>query len=1021
MSVRWIIEVAVLDLRNAHWFRVLFTAGIAACLAGCASPPKDAYVGSTGTAGSKPVLLGANSVGESCTEDAGAGARAASIYCGSWQQPSARVVAGDAASPAGLPSLATASTWRVTLDRRVACADPQPATVLGEPAVSMRCTRRIGGWPQLALVTIVDGHAWYADGVAPALPAMERGIGVLSGRITAEAAPSTAVSAGLQAQRLASESVSAADMSQYERLLTAANYANLAGNYAGAEAAYRAVASLQTRLIGRDAPALARTWASEALQLSNQGRYAEAEAMLARAETRAGAPGQADPAALPLVWHYRGLHELNRGQPAVALQWLRRADTAYRALLPPNALSSGRVNLTRASASGLQDAMDSREILEDESDRSAIYGVIEVCRAEAVAQRRLGHVAESRIVSQEAVRIMQARGIAGNARLSARVYRTDAMVALDDRRPGDAIASLQHASKAFARGLPSSTAYAETGLLLAGRQAAAGQVADASANCSASIKVLQEAGAGVDGALIQPCLQLMADEAARADTAAIHAKMFEVAQLAQGTVTSIEIAKASARLAESARDPKVAALIRAHDDVNGLLADLYAARDELAAAHKPDDPVLDKQVAAEEATQAETDAALQAASPNYGQLIQHVVPASSVLAALHPGEAFVSTMLSPDAGWSFLLRDGEVTAAPITGGQSRVAALVARIRVSLDAETQPPPAFDVAAAHELYNVVLGPVSAKLQGATSLVVAPTGPLLSVPFGLLLTGAGESTALADAPWLIRQMVVAHVPAPANFVSLRKLAGSSRATQPWFGFGDFQPVTPMQAAASFPANVCGDSASLLTSLPPLPGALQELGAVRRLTGGGARDELLGRGFTANAVLGTRLKPYRILHFATHALLPTDLKCQSEPALVTSAPPGARDAGGALLTASEVSNMDLDADAVVLSACNTGGPAGAGESLSGLARSFFYAGARSLLVTHWAVNDRITAYLVALSLATAQSDPALGLAGALAQAQRRMLSDAKGDLAGQAHPFYWAPLALVGEGGGTATHVRS
>ena len=158
------------------------------------------------------------------------------------------------------------------------------------------------------------------------------------------------------------------------------------------------------------------------------------------------------------------------------------------------------------------------------------------------------------------------------------------------------------------------------------------------------------------------------------------------------------------------------------------------------------------------------------------------------------------------------------------------------------------------------------------------------------------------------------------------------------------------------------------------------------------------------------------RVLHFATHALLPTDLRCQNEPALVTSPPPGAEDASGALLTASDVAGLNLDADAVILSACNTGGPGGttAGESLTGLARSFFYAGARALLVTHWSVNDRTTAYIVALTLAAERADPSLGLAGALARAQVQVLADAKGDVAIQAHPFYWAALAVIGEGMG-------
>ena len=127
---------------------------------------------------------------------------------------------------------------------------------------------------------------------------------------------------------------------------------------------------------------------------------------------------------------------------------------------------------------------------------------------------------------------------------------------------------------------------------------------------------------------------------------------------------------------------------------------------------------------------------------------------------------------------------------------------------------------------------------------------------------------------------------------------------------------------------------------------------------------------------MLQTPLKNYRILHFATHALLPTDLRCQNEPAIVTSAPAGRRDASGALLTATDILGLDLDADLVILSACNSGGPGGttAGESLSGLARAFFYAGARSLLVTHWSVNDQAAAFLVADTLRRMQAEPGAG-----------------------------------------------
>jgi CHAT domain-containing protein len=307
------------------------------------------------------------------------------------------------------------------------------------------------------------------------------------------------------------------------------------------------------------------------------------------------------------------------------------------------------------------------------------------------------------------------------------------------------------------------------------------------------------------------------------------------------------------------------------------------------------------------------------------------------------------------------------------------------------------------------------VAQSLDGVTALVIAPDGPLLSLPFGVLLSGPAEPDKLASAPWLVRKFAVADVPAAANFVSLRKIAGTSHASRPWFGFGNFRPITLAQAERSFPGATCADSARLLAGLPALPYTLKELDAARQIMGAGTSDELLGPAFTADAVLRMPLKDYRTLQFSTHALLPAELHCQDQPAIITSAPSGAADASGAMLTTDRILGLNLDADLVILSACNSGGPGGstAGESLSGLARSFFYSGARSMLVTHWSVNDQAAAYLVSDSLRRMHTK-GTGVAEAMREAELSLLDaavKAPGSLA--AHPFFWAPFAVIGDGG--------
>ncbi len=992
-------------------------------VAGCSTPPPAAFVPSGSSRQGAAIPIGRNDASEACVQDGEPGDVAASVYCGAWEQPSARVAraeatdAGPGAPGAGLATIAAGGTWREGLDRRLSCEPAQPATVLGRyPAMVLSCTTRLGGWPQVALATQVDGHIWLADGVRPALPAMERSIGLLSGTVSPGSIATQPVSTGLSATRLAAASYSSGDINRYEILVRAANRANVEGNYPAAESALRAAAALQERVQGLNAPALSKTYASEALQLSDQGRFAAADALFARADALARSPGQNDRVTIPLLLQYRGLDQLNRNHPDLALAELSRAEQEYAELLPPSALATAN---TRGSAAG---RLDNQQILTDQGERRALLGVIETRRAEARALRLQAHLGQSQALFASAARLADSRGL-DEPQVSARLYRTAAFTsdAAGDRDAS--LAAITRSAEVFGHALPGSRTYAETTLVLAARLAERQQPERALAACHEAASILRAESAGTSGTLLMPCLAILhAQAASHPDQAqARYADMFEMGQLARGSVTAQQIAQASARLSENARDPKVSALIRSHDDQASALADLFASRDSLRSQNSDAARARDARLAAEinalQARRAETDAALQAASPNYGQLVQQVVGAADVLRVLHPSEAFVATMMSADTGWTFLMRDGKINVAPLPGGSNAAAALVAQVRHSMDAETEPPPPFDIAAARSLYTLVLGGVAPGLEGATALSIAPSGPLLSVPFGVLLTGPAEQNDLAGAPWLIKQVAIEHVPAPANFVSLRKLAGTTRATKPWFGFGAFRPVTLAQAERSFPSGSCADSAQLLAGLPPLPGAEVELHALQRVIGAGRNDLLEGAAFTAAGVQHADLKDVRILHFATHALLPTDLRCENEPALVTSPPPGAIDASGALLTASEVAGLDLDADAVVLSACNTGGPAGgaSGESLTGLARSFFYAGARALLVTHWSVNDKSTAYVVALTLAKTRSQPGIGLASALALAQRRVLSESVGDTAIEAHPFYWGALAVIGEGMGS------
>ncbi len=775
-----------------------------------------------------------------------------------------------------------------------------------------------------------------------------------------------------------------------------------------------------------------------ALQLSNNGSLAESSALFTEAARLA--PKAADPIAVPRLAHYRALDALNRGQTDLALSLLRQADAGYTTLVPPSVMRA-RAPIRQkvgefSPASRIEpDLVPDQDMLANPAARGALLGLIETRRYEALVLRLLGQVNESQAMLASANQLALSSGLARPI-VQARLYRTAGVTAEAAGDPSLALSNLSQSTAAFSQALPDSKPLAETYLLRARQLVQVGDTDTALPICRNAAKALVTLKAGVVPALISPCLDAFAASANKqpAQKQVLLGEMFVAAQLAQAGITSQQIAQASARLQENARDPKVAAAIKNREDANAKLQSLYRQRDELAAAQTAGSSGssalgsgvtadLDKQIDAAQATLASADAALQAASPNYGQLVQQVVPAAAVLAALHPHEAFVSIVLGDKDGWAFLLRDNTIAIAKVDGGIPRMAKLVHDTRASIELTAAGLPTFNIAAARELYDTTLGGFGATaLDGETALVVAPSGPLLSIPFEVLLTGPAQPDNLAAAPWLMRKLAIAHVPAPSNFVSLRKIAGDSRATRPWFGFGDFVPPTPAQAQALFPGPACAESAQLFGELPALPFATKELDVARQILGASPSDELLGRAFTAPAVLKTSLKDYRILHFATHALLPSELRCQSEPAIVTSVPPGAASARGALLTATDVVGMDLDANLVILSACNSGGPGGttAGESLSGLARAFFFAGARGLMVTHWDVSDKVAAYLVADTLGRIKDNPGIGVAAALRESQLSLLQTAAQGQASLAHPFFWAPFAIIGEGGANVSPAR-
>jgi len=363
------------------------------------------------------------------------------------------------------------------------------------------------------------------------------------------------------------------------------------------------------------------------------------------------------------------------------------------------------------------------------------------------------------------------------------------------------------------------------------------------------------------------------------------------------------------------------------------------------------------------------------------------------------------------------------------------------------------PAFDVKRASELYDQLLRPLESSWKPAKSLIVVTNGALGLLPLSLLPTAAAEVKADDDplfasyrnVPWLARTHAVTLVPSAAALQTLRKLPPGKATRQDLVAFGDpyfnkeqadaaAQPENPVQVAdASIVTRgvplkrrnspqLDGVNSAQLGLLPRLPDTSEELKSIALALQADPTKVLnLGKEANEKKVKSMDLSGFKIVAFATHGLVPGELDGLTQPALALSAPALSESDGDGLLTMEEILSLKLDADWVVLSACNTAAGAGAGaEAASGLGRAFFYAGTRALLVTNWSVHSQSARELVTDLFKRQADDPKLTRGEALRRAMMALAdgpgylgTDGKTEFA-YAHPLFWAPYSIIGDGGG-------
>ena len=499
--------------------------------------------------------------------------------------------------------------------------------------------------------------------------------------------------------------------------------------------------------------------------------------------------------------------------------------------------------------------------------------------------------------------------------------------------------------------------------------------------------------------------------------AALAGDSFRAAQLAQQTNTASAVTLMAARIA--AGSGGLADAIRQRQDLAARWRSLDADIVALAArpATDPDKLARSRAALAETRGAIQTiDTKLAAERPDYAALAApKPIEAASVQRLLAPDEAMLVYFATSRVTWLWAVRPDGVALFKLAPGARALAAAVDGLRATLTPDLPPFPARD---AHDLYEQILAPATAKLAGAHRLIVVPDGALQSLPFALLVTDKPEHD--PERPeddraitWLARRYAVSVLPAVSSLPALRQMGPATAARKPFLGIGNpvlaGLPTGERGVGSETGLRAAGDD---VRRLPALPDTADELRAIAKTVGAGPADLLLGAQASEAALRQTSLDQYRIVEFATHGLLSGELKGLSEPALVLTPPepPTANDNG--LLTASKIAGLKLDADWVVLSACNTAESDSVDTGgWSALAKSFFYAGARSLLISHWPVWSKATVALTSGVFNELKKDPAIGRAEALRRAEMAMLDP--GNPPEFAHPLAWAPFVLAGEGG--------
>jgi CHAT domain-containing protein len=783
---------------------------------------------------------------------------------------------------------------------------------------------------------------------------------------------------------------------------------------------------------------LAENLINQALQQSNLGDFAEAENLFEQARRAADL---SDPLLTRLMRNYETMHALNRKDVEKAIATLNRpVASGIGATLDSNRLTSGYIDRPiaqklntssreMAAVGGISTTLTLSEKLEILDLQSAhLRGV--ALRQKGDRQSAIRTIA----ASETGLAAMRGGRIVSVAWLRAANLTELANIADADGKHDAALRYFEAASNLL------TTSYPSTAIALAGRARLASYLVSrgnaAAARPMFKAIVAESAttpGTGaMMGSLVAPYLKLLSQtEPTDADATS---DFFVASQ----TLARPGVAQTQAVLARelSAGSDAAAALFRQSlnlsREVLRLERELAAlrAKPELSDENTLRLPVAEREIAAAKAEQTRILAEL-GQFPRFRALSGSNVTLQELKQQLRPDEAYYKLLVNEGAVFGLFVTQSDARIVNIPISNDELSRLVADVRdsiVQIDNGSAQVFPFDIVKSRALYTAIFGSVDTQIKQVKHLVFEPDGAMLQLPVNLLVTddesvaayqkrsaaSDGDEFDLTGTAWLGRGRIVSTSVSPKSFIDVRNLK-AARGGRPFLGVGENAPIksAAMPVKSGQNAADCNWAESLWSR--PISGAELKFGANR--LGLAASQVLTGAAFTDSALLArSDLADFRVIHFATHGLVTAPKpECPAQPSLLTSF--GSSGSDG-LLSFTEIFDLKLDADTIILSACDTAGMAsmkatraagistGGNYALDGLVRAFIGAGARSIVASHWPVPDDFGA-TETLITSLYERPGTLGLGDALGLGQQKLM-----DEAATSHPFYWSGFAIIGDG---------